>query len=81
MSRDTKYMGIDVHKEAIVIAVLNDSGKLVMESIVETQASILQFICGLRGATHHVGRRHLGSLAVRSAQAPRARSPGLQSAA
>jgi hypothetical protein len=33
MSRDTKYIGMDVHKEAIVIAVLNDSGKVVMESI------------------------------------------------
>ncbi len=36
MSRDIKYIGIDVHKEATVIAViavLNGSGKLVMESI------------------------------------------------
>ena len=32
MSRDIKYIGMDVHKEAIVIAVLNGSGKLVMES-------------------------------------------------
>src|SRR6266567_5642505 len=45
MSRDIKYIGMDVHKEATVIAVLNGSGKLVIESIVETQASsILQFI-------------------------------------
>jgi hypothetical protein len=29
MSRDIKYIGMDVHKEAIVIAVLNGSGKLV----------------------------------------------------
>ena len=28
MSRDVKYIGMDVHKEAIVIAVLNDGGKL-----------------------------------------------------
>ena len=50
MSRDIKYIGMDVHQEAIVIAVLNGSGKLVMESIVETTASsILQFIHGLRG--------------------------------
>ncbi len=49
MSRDIKYMGMDVHKEAIVIAVLNGSGQLVMESIVETKASsMLQFIHGLR---------------------------------
>jgi hypothetical protein len=45
MSRDIKYIGMDVHKEATVIAVLNGSGKLVMESIVETEASsILQAI-------------------------------------
>src|SRR5579864_2257484 len=53
MSRDIKYIGMDVHKEAIVIAVLNGGGKLVMESIVETKASsILQFIQGLRGELH-----------------------------
>jgi len=34
MSRDVKDIGMDVHKEAIVIAVLNGSGKLVLESIV-----------------------------------------------
>src|SRR5262250_1334533 len=51
--RDIKYIGMDVHKEAIVIAVLDGSGKLVMESIVETKASsILQFIRGLRGELH-----------------------------
>lgn len=41
---------MDVHKEAVVIAVLNSSGQLVTESIVETKASsLLQFIHGLRG--------------------------------
>ena len=50
MSRDVRYIGMDVHQEATVIAVLNGSGKLVMESIVETKASsILQWIHGLRG--------------------------------
>src|SRR6476646_9676367 len=53
MSRDIKYIGMDVHKEAIVIAVLNESGKLGMESVIETKASsILQFIHGLRGELH-----------------------------
>ena len=53
MSRDMKYIGMDVHKEAIVIPVRNGSGKLVMESIVETKASsILQFIHRLRGELH-----------------------------
>jgi hypothetical protein len=53
MSHDVKYIGMDVHKEAIVIAVLNGSGKLVMEIILETKASsILQFLHGLQGELH-----------------------------
>jgi len=53
MSRDIKYIGMDVHREAIVIAVLNGSGKLVMETILETKASsIVEFIRGLRGELH-----------------------------
>ena len=44
---------MDVHKEAIVIAVQNESGRLVMESVIETKASsILQFLHGLRGELH-----------------------------
>ena len=50
---DTKYIGMDVHKESISIAVINSAGKIVMESVVETKASIiLQFIDGLRGELH-----------------------------
>ena len=46
----TKYIGMDVHKETISVAVMNSSGKLVMESILETKtATILQFIQGLGG--------------------------------
>jgi len=53
MSRDVKYIGMDVHKEAVVIAVQNGSGKLVMETVVETKASsLVQFIRGLRGELH-----------------------------
>ena len=45
-----KVWRMDVHKEAIVIAVRNTRGHVVMESIVETKAnSILQFIHGLQG--------------------------------
>src|SRR5882672_2966234 len=48
-----KYIGLDVHKETISIAVMNGDGKLVMESIIETKAAtILQFIQGLRGNLH-----------------------------
>src|SRR5467141_942185 len=49
----TKYIGLDVHKESISIAVLNSVGKVVMECVIETKAStILQFIQGLRGDLH-----------------------------
>jgi transposase len=48
-----KYIGMDVHKEAIAIAVLNSSGKLVMECVIETKAvTILQFLEGLRGSLY-----------------------------
>jgi hypothetical protein len=41
---------MDVHKESISIAVINDFGKIVMECVIETTAStILQFTDGLHG--------------------------------
>jgi transposase len=49
----TKYIGMDVHKESISIAVRNAAGKIVMEGVIETKANmILQFVDGLRGAVH-----------------------------
>ena len=49
----TKYIGMDVHKESISSAVMNASGKIVMECVIETKASmILQFMNGLRGDLH-----------------------------
>jgi hypothetical protein len=45
-----KYIGLDVHQATISVAVLDSTGKLVMESILETKAAtILQFFAGLRG--------------------------------
>src|ERR1700722_5363952 len=50
---NTKYIGMDVHKETISIAVLESSGKLVMESVIETKGStVVQFMRGLRGELH-----------------------------
>ena len=50
MLNNKKYIGMDVHKESISIAVRNGAGKIVMECVIETKASmILQFIDGLRG--------------------------------
>src|SRR6201988_1400219 len=50
MTSNIKYIGLDVHKESISIAVMNSAGKVVMECVIETKANmILQFIDGLRG--------------------------------
>src|SRR6266851_9059445 len=46
----TKYIGMDVHQASISIAVRDASGKLVMESLIETKAAtILEFLQGLKG--------------------------------
>jgi transposase len=48
---DAKYIGLDVHQATISAAVLDSTGKLVMEAILETKAAtILQFFHGLRGS-------------------------------
>ena len=45
-----KYIGLDVHHATISVAVLDHTGKLVMECILETKAAtILEFFAGLRG--------------------------------
>ena len=50
---DAKYIGLDVHQATISAAVLDSTGKLLMESILETKAAtLLQFIHGLRGSVH-----------------------------
>src|ERR1700733_10364231 len=50
---DAKYIGLDVHQATISVAVLDASGKLIMESIVETKAeTILRLIHGLRGSLY-----------------------------
>jgi transposase len=46
-----KYIGMDVHQASISIAVNDASGKLLMESVIETKATtVLEFIQGLRGS-------------------------------
>ena len=45
-----KYIGMDVHQATISVAVMEASGKLIMECLLETKAStIVQFIQGLQG--------------------------------
>jgi transposase len=50
---DAKYIGLDVHQATISSVVLDSTGKVLMESILETKAAtVLQFIYGLRGSLH-----------------------------
>src|SRR5258708_14611004 len=50
---NTKYIGMDIHKETISIAVLSAGGKSVMECVIETKATtILQCNHGLLGDLH-----------------------------
>jgi hypothetical protein len=45
-----KYIGMDVHQATISVAVMDSSGKPIMECILETKAAtILEFIAGPRG--------------------------------
>jgi len=53
MPSSIKYIGLDVHQEAITVAVRDGAGKLIMESIVETKArTLLEFLRGLPGELH-----------------------------
>ena len=43
-----KYIGMDVHQATISVAVMDSTGKVIMESILETKSStILEFLGGL----------------------------------
>ena len=48
-----KYIGLDVHRDTISAAVLNESGRLLQQSVLMTRtAAILDFIGGVRGSLH-----------------------------
>jgi transposase len=48
-----KYIGMDVHQATIVLVVLNEAGKCVMQTIIETKGStIVQFLRGLQGSLY-----------------------------
>ena len=45
-----KYIGMDVHQATISVAIMNNSGRLIMGCLLETKAStIVEFIQGLHG--------------------------------
>lgn len=46
-----KYIGLDVHQESISAAVLDESGKVMLQCTMPTQSSaILEFVAGIRGS-------------------------------
>lgn len=48
-----RYIGLDVHRDTIAVAVLEESGKLTMQSVLATRASaVLDFLHGIRGTLH-----------------------------
>jgi len=50
---DVHYIGLDVHRDTISVAVLSREGKLVMQSVVPTLASaLLDLLRGIRGTLH-----------------------------
>jgi transposase len=48
-----KYIGLDVHQASISVAVMEESGKVTMQSVIATRAaSLLEFLAGLQGTLH-----------------------------
>ena len=48
-----RYIGMDVHRDTISVAVLDEQGRLMMQSVLATRAAaILDFIHGVRGTLH-----------------------------
>src|SRR5437660_8685599 len=48
-----RYIGMDVHRDTISVAVLDESGRLTMQSVLATRAgTVLDFIHGVRGTLH-----------------------------
>ena len=56
-----KYIGLDVHQATISVAVMDSTGEIIMESILETKAStFLEFLAGLRGTLSVMSKKGLG---------------------
>jgi hypothetical protein len=53
MKRTPKYVGLDVQQATTVIAVREDSGRVIARSVVPTEATaILELFRGMRGPVH-----------------------------
>jgi hypothetical protein len=55
ITRRTKYVALDVHKEATAATVRNARGKVIARSVFPTEEDVfLDFFCGMRGSIHIV---------------------------
>jgi hypothetical protein len=75
MKRTPKYVGLDVHQATTVIAVREESGRVIARSVVPTEATAILDFCRAACAAPFTSRsrRHAGPVAARSAD-PRAQS-------
>jgi transposase len=53
MNNGIRYVGLDVHRDSISIAVLDSRGKIIKETVIPTsEAALLRFLQELRGTVH-----------------------------
>ena len=70
-----KYIGMEIHKATISVAVRDATGKLTMESTIETKAAtILEFVHGLGGSLSVTSEEGTGASWLYDLLKPTARS-------
>jgi hypothetical protein len=53
LMNSVRYVGLDAHRDTISVAVLDEGGRQIVQSVLVTRAvAILDFIRGLRGTLH-----------------------------
>ena len=56
MKRSSKYVGLDVHQATTVASVREESGRIIMRTVVPTEAGpLVEFCRGMRGRVAAIG--------------------------
>jgi len=81
MDNGSRYVGLDVHRDTISVAVCDSKGKWRLERVIPTRAAaVLELVELLRSKLHCcVRRRHLGPVAGWIAAASCSPGAGLRS--
>jgi hypothetical protein len=76
-----KYIGLNVHRDTISVAVVDQSGRLVMQSVIPTQGPCNSGLCGWNPGqlACHLGRRNAFGVGLRSTGAMGEEVSGVQS--